>query len=230
MKFMKKALTLTAISLALLLSSCNSQNSINNKTIKNAEKSAVSQAYANVDDILGKDYGNVKMPAKVTVYDFEKLYKLSVNYSCFLDQNIDYEKEGKEIFKKFFNEDFDESKCGFDIENYYYEYDDGNLYASYHQNFIALKIDFYSSGGEVEINQTAKIRDGENLQLDFGDKKIPASEVAEKASEYMTDFFGDYYGELVMQPFDIHTFDYDGEILAEVVFTQNYRGFDLEFY
>lgn len=231
MKNINKKLFLTAV-MTITLSACSTQDNTNNsKTADGYELKPVSHAYDGVDEILGKDYGNMIMPESITVSDFDEVYKLSLNYSSNLGADVDYASEAKEILPVFYGDSFDESLCGFDDHNFYYDYSNGNDYASYNR-VLSLRRGSFSAYNVTtdNIDKTVRLKNGGNELIQVGSDTVTANELAETTSGYIDAAFSDIFSDFEIVPLDVHQYTHEGMTYAQVICGQKYKGIYIEEY
>lgn len=227
----KKVLLVGAV--LLLLCSCSAQqkDEYAQKSSEDIVMSPVSQAYSGYEEILGKDYGNIKMPDKITKADIDEVYRFKARLYCSEDKQAQAEA-GKKMFSAFYGDDYSEENCGFDEYNYRYIYTKNNRLLGACEN-----ASFYADREDLEPSKLAEyvecypVKGNEDKVITLcNNESCKVSEIASCAMNFIDDHYSPLLEGFTIEPQDVFARKYGDENIGYVHFAYKYKGVQMEAY
>ncbi len=226
---------LVLIAVAIVLSSCRFQdNYAKTQSTEKVTLSPVSQAYDGVEELLGKDFGAFSLPENVTPENVQEAYRLSLSYRSIQEPQKDVSQQAKQQFQNFFGNNFKEenvttanSACG--ELTYTYVDPETSDEGQFNGGFLAKRGNYVEPSGDIESCEAVEFLRGEDKNISLQGGSAKASELAEKANDYLRSNFSEQYGELDIKSKCVYFYN-QPQPTAAVCCAQYFKGIPLEEY
>lgn len=187
-----KKLIFIILSLALLTSCSAFDNQANHKEIDNAQKSAVSEAYAGYSNLLEKDYEKFKLPSNIESIDIAKVYELS----CNIPKNNISREDIIEIYRSFYGDNFNEDNL-FTDEHGGVLYQAGENMSAYWGMDLSLTSEDYSvtDGSSKEYDTYID----KNEKVKFNNDDITIGDISDNISDDINKLLSSFYPDYTIK-------------------------------
>ena len=232
---MKKATAILAavLSAAVMLTACAEDENTYKDDSFPAEQKEISKLYEGYEELQGKDFGLFKMPETIIPIKINSLNKFSINKTF----NIENEEAGKSIFRAFWKDEFDESKCGFSISKedpaYYYD-QDGEEYGYFNNGLISLeKSDsiIIKGGEEYEGLEKYNVETDKDKTVQLLSGTASINDLVESVNQFIADSGIDtLYGDFSIKPKDVYIYKTNKGANALVICSACFNDIPIETY
>ena len=222
------------IALLIVFVSCSPQDNKGNiMSVNETNKVSISQIWDGYEELQGKKYGDIfTLPAKISPEALDELYTFEIRNPEVTDST---EEKGRESFRKFFGDKFDESRCVYDPENEIMNYtsgDDGNSGQcirggiSLNKNFEIL-----SEIKDQVVAVLDPIKDSDKA-VELGSDTIKVSEICQSVTAFLNDLCSDYTSVtdgFELRPYKIYYYTSDtGKEYVQINVGYKFKGIFLQ--
>ena len=216
----------------VMLTACSEENSnanVQEGDSSAAERKSVSELYLGYEELQGKDLGMFTMPESIAPQEIGGLCTFTINKRF----TVENEQNGKRVFKAFWGDDFNESKCGFSKAegDPSYQYGEGGEDQGYFYNGT---ISLQRAGAGMLLGDSKQTlysaADRETtVQLAGGTASI--GELTDSVKEFIKSSGADIlYGDFSIEPAEVFVCDTDKGAYANVVCSAVLNGVPVETY